>query len=113
MSEIIGIIKRAYQRYESGDREPRLTVLYHIANYFCVSSDWLLGLSDDPQYEKYLPQAEATFFNHPDTQAELIAIYKCDKANNPISLAPRFLRACEGIRDDRINLKQDQEPKTF
>lgn len=38
----------AYQRYEYGDREPNLTKLIALADYFDVSLDYLVGRSDDP-----------------------------------------------------------------
>ena len=45
----VGISKAAVSRYESGDREPA----FHLIKYFClfynVSSDYLLGLTDDPK----------------------------------------------------------------
>lgn len=44
-----GISKAAISRYESGFREPA----FHLIKYFClfynVSSDYLLGLTDDPK----------------------------------------------------------------
>ncbi len=44
-----GISKAAISRYESGVREPA----FHLIKYFClfynVSSDYLLGLTDDPK----------------------------------------------------------------
>ncbi len=35
-------------RYETGDREPSLTELVVIANYFGVSVDYLLGITNEP-----------------------------------------------------------------
>lgn len=39
---------RTYQRYESGERLPDTEVLTKLADYFNVSTDYLLGRSDDP-----------------------------------------------------------------
>lgn len=39
---------RTYQRYESGERLPDTNVLSKLADYFNVSTDYLLGRSDDP-----------------------------------------------------------------
>lgn len=36
-------------RYENGDREPGIKELIAISNYFGVSVDYLLGLTDDPK----------------------------------------------------------------
>ena len=42
----VGITYRHYIRYENGDAEPTLGVLVALANFYCVSLDWLAGLSD-------------------------------------------------------------------
>lgn len=39
---------RAYQYYERGEREPNMSALISIADYFDVSLDYLVGRSDDP-----------------------------------------------------------------
>ena len=42
----IGIAQNSYNRYESGERVPDITVLSQLASRLRVSTDWLLGLSD-------------------------------------------------------------------
>lgn len=39
---------RAYQYYERGEREPNLSTLIALADYFNVSLDYLVGRSNDP-----------------------------------------------------------------
>jgi len=46
MANLFSVSLRSYQRYEHGDRVPKLYALYHVANCLSVSVDWLLGLSD-------------------------------------------------------------------
>jgi len=41
-----GIVVRAYQRYEYGEREPQLSTLVRIADFYGVSLDYLAGRSD-------------------------------------------------------------------
>jgi len=48
LSEYLEITTLAYQRYEYGDREPNFDKVIKLCNYFNVSADYLLGLSDDP-----------------------------------------------------------------
>ena len=43
----IGIAQNSYNRYESGERVPDITVLSQLASRLRVSTDWLLGLADD------------------------------------------------------------------
>ena len=42
------ITERAYQNYESGKQEPKLSIIMRIAEFYKVSIDYLVGLTDDP-----------------------------------------------------------------
>lgn len=42
-SELIGLSKNALQRYERGEAIPSADALVQIADYYCVSTDYLLG----------------------------------------------------------------------
>lgn len=42
------ITETAYQNYELGTREPKLSILIRIAGLYRVSLDYLVGLTDDP-----------------------------------------------------------------
>ena len=48
IAEYLNITVSTYQRYEYGTRNPSLEILIKLAKYFNVSTDYLLGLSDDP-----------------------------------------------------------------
>jgi len=43
----LGIPQSSYSRYESGKNEPDYELLVSICRIFNVSSDWLLGLTDE------------------------------------------------------------------
>lgn len=43
----IGISLREYQRYEYGQREPTASSIIALANLYGVSTDYLLGVSDE------------------------------------------------------------------
>lgn len=49
IAEAVGISVRTYQRYETGERTPDTDTLIKLADYFDVSTDYLLGRSDDPK----------------------------------------------------------------
>jgi len=49
IAEYIEIHERTYQMYENDKREPSQEDLIKLANYFNVSSDYLLGISDKPE----------------------------------------------------------------
>lgn len=46
MAALLGIKVRAYQYYESGNHYPEVPNLIKLADYFDVSTDYLLGRSD-------------------------------------------------------------------
>lgn len=48
----IGISLRAYQYYETNQREPTLSVLIALADYFDVSLDYLVGRTDNPEINR-------------------------------------------------------------
>lgn len=45
----IGLSLRGYQYYEKGQKEPTLSVLIRLADFFDVSLDYLVGRSDEPE----------------------------------------------------------------
>ena len=44
-----GLALRTYQYYEKGERKPDSETIIKLANFFDVSSDYLLGLTDNPE----------------------------------------------------------------
>ena len=48
IAEQIGVAERNYRRYEAGEVDPSSSKAVTIADYFNVSTDYLLGRSDDP-----------------------------------------------------------------
>jgi transcriptional regulator with XRE-family HTH domain len=48
MAEFLHITETSYQYYEYGKREPNHETTIKLADYFNVSTDYLLGRSDNP-----------------------------------------------------------------
>ena len=48
VAQEFGVAVRAYQRYEYGEREPQLSTLVRIADFYGVSLDYLAGRTDTP-----------------------------------------------------------------
>ena len=46
VADYLGITVPAYTRYEMGQREPNISTLNRLADYFGVSLDYLAGRSD-------------------------------------------------------------------
>lgn len=51
LGNILGISNQAVSLLEKGKRSPSFEVFFAIAEYFNVSTDWLLGRTDDPAYK--------------------------------------------------------------
>lgn len=52
MAELLNITPRNYQRYESGEVDPPTSKLIKLADYFDVSTDYLLGRTNNPDSHK-------------------------------------------------------------
>lgn len=52
LSVEIGVSDRGIQRYEYGEREPSMSTLIALAEYFQVSIDYLVGRTDKPDVNK-------------------------------------------------------------
>ena len=48
VAEGVGISANHYQFYEYGKNEPSYVLIIKLCQYFNVSADYLLGLSDEP-----------------------------------------------------------------
>jgi transcriptional regulator with XRE-family HTH domain len=48
LSEVLGMGSTVVYFYESGKKLPSIEVLLKLSQYFNVSADYLLGLTDDP-----------------------------------------------------------------
>lgn len=52
MAELLGITRQGYAKYESGSGEPDIKAIDKLANFFNVTTDYLLGRSDIKNPEK-------------------------------------------------------------
>jgi len=52
MAELLSITPRNYQRYETGEVDQPTSKTIFLANYFDVSLDYLVGLTDNPNSHK-------------------------------------------------------------
>lgn len=51
VSDELSISNSSYNKYEYNQRKPSTDIVVELAKYFCVSTDYLLGLSDNPNPE--------------------------------------------------------------
>ena len=48
IADMLNMHRSVYRRYESGERETPAWVVVKLADYYQVSTDYLLGRTDDP-----------------------------------------------------------------
>ena len=51
LADYLGVQLRTYRKYESNDRTPTFESLVKIADYFNVSTDYLLGRTTNPYFD--------------------------------------------------------------
>lgn len=51
MADFLGITRQGYGKYENGGSQPSFEMLQKIADYFGVSSDYLIGRTNNPRTE--------------------------------------------------------------
>lgn len=77
MAELLGITRQGYAKYENELGEPDIKAIHKLANFFDVSTDFLLGRSDIRKNDLYLAIEDLTpaqkevlsFFLNSDTLA--------------------------------------------
>ena len=52
LAQSVDMSLRAYQYYENGNREPTISKLIALADFFGVSIDYLVGRTDNPAVNK-------------------------------------------------------------
>ena len=52
VANILGVDRTTYVKYETGKSEPTFETLVRLADYFGVSTDYLLGRTDNPNTEE-------------------------------------------------------------
>ncbi len=52
IAAFLGIDQRVYSNYETGRREIPVHLLLKLAEYYHTSTDYILGLTDDPYTER-------------------------------------------------------------
>ena len=70
MANMLGITRQGYGKYESSDSQPDLVTLEKLANFFDVSTDYLLGRSNSPSPSQINRDEEEfqSFINDPSLE---------------------------------------------
>ena len=76
LATALSIVKQTLSNYENRNRAPSLEASIIIADYFCVSLDYLTGRSDDPQQELFLSKTKL------ELRKQICSLDDLDLANN-------------------------------
>lgn len=95
-ADALGMSYRTVTNYENGSREPGHDYLIKVADFCGCTTDWLLGLSDDPRnnapHESEEDQLKKRLFLACDVlnvaAVEKVIIYAEDLAYNPYNRKP-------------------------
>lgn len=95
-ADALGMSYRTVTNYENGSREPGHDYLIKVADFCGCTTDWLLGLSDDPRnnapHESEEDQLKKRLFLACDAlnvaAVEKVIIYAEDLAYNPYNRKP-------------------------
>lgn len=100
---IFGFSNQRYNFYETGKREPDHETLIKFANYFKVTVDYLLGISDNPRPYKnhhYYIEDDRTYcrqYSETDGQTRTY-LMNDDGTQTLIEEAPAVLETAEALR---------------
>lgn len=103
----LGIARTTYSGYENGAREPDLETLKKIADYFEVSTDFLVGRTDDPNMyfsEEYKKLHTMIDLNKPEDIKKVKLTYKSMELTNEEKMD--FLAIAQGIFSARRSLNK-------
>lgn len=109
----LGISLSSISMYERGERQPDLETLIKISKFFNVTTDYLLGLTDIPNYEKMPNQHQIT--NLTKNENELLEIFRrMDSERDQIKLIGRVEEVvAQMMKDENMgNFKSDSVQST-
>ena len=95
MAERLGVTQRTIANWEAGDRNPDLEMLAKISSEYDVTTDYLLGLTDDPQFEQ-----PATIAARPTAGMQPISE---ERLNEIIATAVKEIRKAAGVDKNERN----------
>ncbi len=102
LSEVLNISHQAYNHYETGVRKPSLEVLISLADYFNVSTDYLLGRDKTPETNIDSSQYKTNELDE-DEQDVLNALNKIKSKKNRMKALVRFEDIVEKMMNETSN----------
>lgn len=109
LGKIVGVGKTTISNYETGYSVPDLDTIIKLAEYFQVSTDYLLGLTDEIAEEQ--DEIKHTFGNLSKNEQELLEIFnRVKNERDQIKLIGRFDEIVEQMTG---NFKSDDNAQSI
>lgn len=100
-----------YSNYENNNREPSADMLYNIATALGVTTDYLLGFTDDPQTRLVAPE---DWLGTPEVPRGMVRSFRCDMSgvtSEQVHKIENYDTAMELLRvAKRATATQDKAP---
>ncbi len=100
LADILGITVSAYGNYELGQREPDIATIIKLAEFFNVSVDYLLGVSDVPYGEKTTYNIELA--PEAEDERKMLNLYRQVKQKGGYKTAIKFIELLEVMIKEEI-----------
>ncbi|MBC3798464.1 helix-turn-helix domain-containing protein [Acetobacterium tundrae] len=112
LGKIIGISNVTLSQYESNDRQPDNKTLKAIADFFNVSTDYLLGLTDEPEPAKNLKEKLSWLLN--EEHKGSITLFPKKDHNRPYTIDdwPAFMKQLpedQAMHHENMKYPDDQK----
>ncbi len=82
LTDRLHINRSTYARYETSSTQPDFDTLIKLANYFGVTTDYILGKSDDPhktedeELQKFIDEVRVWYKDEPESKEEKLEMFK-------------------------------------
>lgn len=116
LADAIGVPRSNVRNWELDIREPKASSICKLADHFNVTSDYILGLSDDPTVDKY-KQAAISSLGLSQRSIEILQVLKNDpnklQTVDVLISSPLFLTFLNKLIETRIKIEilQDENSR--
>lgn len=121
VADTLGISKRTLESYEYGQREPNIDMINKFADFYSVTTDYLLGHKEPDPIQTFLASVKFDSGEFIKTYQELPEVYQdiliyamkrlseASKTDTPMQIKQRHVERLGDIEDE---LEQERQAKT-
>jgi len=117
MAQKLNISRQAYNHYETGRNMPPPDSLVKIANFFDVSTDYILQKTDDPTPAKKIKQSkkekEGENMKNEDLNGKPVTQAQFNKAVKNLATKDDINKLLQAINSIQVNTESGQDEPAF